>query len=121
MVNGLIKMSELTYIYILETRDSTDKFGVYVGVTNNLEKRFWQHSRGIGGKYTKGRLIVKMLFNCQVSCRSNALLLEKILKKPIHKRLRYMLIGETIWTTKMKYRWIEYKEKYGVNYEKICN
>lgn len=46
------------YTYILECKDGT----YYTGWTNNLEKRIQTHNKGLGAKYTKGRLPVKVVY-----------------------------------------------------------
>lgn len=46
------------YTYILECKDGT----YYTGWTNNLEKRIQTHNKGLGAKYTKGRLPVKLVY-----------------------------------------------------------
>lgn len=46
------------YTYILECKDGT----YYTGWTNNLEKRLETHNKGLGAKYTKSRLPVKVVY-----------------------------------------------------------
>ena len=46
------------YTYILECKDGT----YYTGSTNNLEKREETHNKGLGAKYTKSRLPVKVVY-----------------------------------------------------------
>ncbi|MDD4343526.1 MAG: GIY-YIG nuclease family protein [Eubacteriales bacterium] len=46
------------YTYILECKDGT----YYTGWTNNLEKREETHNKGLGAKYTKSRLPVKVVY-----------------------------------------------------------
>ncbi len=46
------------YTYILECKDGT----YYTGWTNNLEKREETHNKGLGAKYTKCRLPVKIVY-----------------------------------------------------------
>lgn len=45
------------YVYIITNRSKT----LYTGVTNNLERRMWEHKHGIGsefaGKYKIDRLV----------------------------------------------------------------
>lgn len=48
------------FVYILECSDGT----FYVGSTNNLEKRLYQHNNlKSGATYTKGRRPVKLLYS----------------------------------------------------------
>lgn len=48
----------MNYIYILECADKS----LYTGWTNNLEKRLKAHENGKGGKYTRARLPVKLVY-----------------------------------------------------------
>ena len=46
------------YTYILECSDGS----FYTGWTNNLEKRVRTHNAGRGGKYTRSRLPVRLVY-----------------------------------------------------------
>lgn len=46
------------YTYILECSDGT----YYTGWTNNIEKRLKSHNAGKGGKYTRVRRPVKLVY-----------------------------------------------------------
>ncbi len=48
----------MNYTYILECADKS----LYTGWTNNLEKRLKAHLQGKGGKYTRARLPVKLVY-----------------------------------------------------------
>lgn len=48
----------MNYVYILECADKS----LYTGWTNNLDKRTKTHSKGKGGKYTRARLPVKLVY-----------------------------------------------------------
>ena len=37
------------YVYIATNKSKT----LYIGVTNNLERRMWEHKQGMGSKFTK--------------------------------------------------------------------
>jgi putative endonuclease len=45
-------------VYILKCSDNT----LYTGITNNLEKRLDAHSQGIGAKYTRCRLPIRLVY-----------------------------------------------------------
>lgn len=45
-------------MYILECSDGS----FYVGSTKDLERRLWEHQNGLGAKYTKRRLPIKLVF-----------------------------------------------------------
>lgn len=49
---------KMNYVYILECADKS----LYTGWTNNLEKRVKTHGDGNGGKYTRARLPVKLVY-----------------------------------------------------------
>lgn len=62
--------------YVLLCADGT----LYIGITNNLERRLKQHRAGLASKYTRSRLPVRLL--CARPCRdrSHALRVEASLK-----------------------------------------
>ncbi len=65
------------YVYILECSDKT----YYTGVTNNLERRFSEHSEGYNPKsYTHKRRPVKLLFSLEFRYINKAIAFEKQLK-----------------------------------------
>ncbi|MCI7442956.1 MAG: GIY-YIG nuclease family protein, partial [Clostridium sp.] len=41
----------MNYVYMIRCKDGS----LYTGWTNNLEKRFRNHCKGKGAKYTRGR------------------------------------------------------------------
>lgn len=45
-------------VYILKCSDNT----LYTGITNNLEKRLDAHSQGVGAKYTRCRLPIRLVY-----------------------------------------------------------
>lgn len=57
------------HIYILLCEDDS----LYTGTTNNLEKRFLAHKNGKGGKYTKAKKAVKIIYNENFETKSEAL------------------------------------------------
>ena len=48
----------MNYTYILRCSDGT----LYCGWTNNLENRLKAHNSGLGGKYTRSRLPVELVY-----------------------------------------------------------
>ena len=52
-------MAEKNYTYILRCSDGT----FYTGWTNDLEKRIASHNDGTGGKYTRARRPVKLVYH----------------------------------------------------------
>jgi putative endonuclease len=48
----------MAWMYILECADGS----YYVGSTNDLERRVWEHNEGVGAKYTARRRPVKLVY-----------------------------------------------------------
>lgn len=72
-------------IYIIECKDGK----LYTGITNNLNRRVKQHNSGNGGKFTKCRIPVKLLYSEKSSSRSAALKREVQIKRlPRPKKLK---------------------------------
>lgn len=66
------------FVYILECKDKT----LYIGYTNNLEKRVLSHNNlKSGAKYTKGRRPVVLVYFENYKTKSESLKREIILKK----------------------------------------
>ncbi len=66
------------YVYILECRDKT----LYIGSTNNLEKRLYAHNHlKSGAHYTKIRRPVDLKYSKKFRSKSAALKKEHLLKK----------------------------------------
>lgn len=64
-------------VYLLQCSDNT----LYCGMTNNLEKRLAMHNKGTGGKYTRARTPVSLVWSWGVLDKSAALKLEHRIKK----------------------------------------
>ncbi len=67
----------LHYVYILLCSDGS----LYTGWTTHLEKRVQTHNKGLGAKYTKGRLPVRLVYYEILSQKSQALKRERAIKK----------------------------------------
>ncbi|MCE5221145.1 MAG: GIY-YIG nuclease family protein [Clostridium sp.] len=80
----------MNYVYIVECSDGT----FYTGWTNNLEKRIYMHSNGIGAKYTKGRGPVKLMHYEEFEEKKDAMKREYEIKK-LTKKAKILLIRET--------------------------
>tara|TARA_B110000438_G_scaffold225437_1_gene219491 strand:- start:418 stop:690 length:273 start_codon:yes stop_codon:yes gene_type:complete len=66
-------------IYLLECGDKT----LYCGITNDIKNRLKQHNGEIkgGAKYTRSRQPLKLVYQEEVSSRSEALRREIVIKK----------------------------------------
>ena len=56
------------HVYIIECRDHT----LYTGATNNLSRRINDHNKGNGGRYTRFRWPVKLIYSEEHPAKSEA-------------------------------------------------
>jgi homoserine kinase type II len=78
------RKSKVWVVYILRCSDDS----LYTGMTNNVEKRFAAHNKGVAAKYTRSRRPVKLLTTSVKMDRSDAMRLEiKIKKLPRAKKI----------------------------------
>ena len=76
--------SKVWVVYILRCSDDS----LYTGMTNNIEKRFAAHNKGVAAKYTRSRRPVKLSATSAKMDRSDAMRLEiKIKKLPKIKKI----------------------------------
>ena len=75
------------FVYIVCCADNT----FYTGITTNLEKRILTHNQGVGAKYTKMRLPVKLIYSESQTNRSSASIREAEIKK-LTKKQKEILI-----------------------------
>lgn len=68
------------YIYILRCCDGS----LYTGWTNNLDKRVKTHQAGRGGKYTRARLPVELVYFEQFNTKQDAMRREWEIKQLRH-------------------------------------
>lgn len=74
------------YIYIVRCIDNS----LYIGITNNLERRLGQHNKGKGARYTRGRRPVVLLKHFTRTTKGEALKLEYKLKQlSVKKKIEY--------------------------------
>lgn len=57
------------FVYILLCEDTS----LYTGSTNNLDKRFADHQKGKGGKYTRSHKPIKIVYLEKLESKSLAL------------------------------------------------
>ena len=65
------------YVYLLECNDKS----FYCGYSSNLDARVEAHNKGTGGKYTRARRPVKLVYSEEAETRSNAMKREAEIKK----------------------------------------
>lgn len=66
----------MNFTYILRCGDGS----LYTGWTNDLEKRFAAHSAGKGGKYTRSRLPVELVYHEEHETKEDAMRREWAIK-----------------------------------------
>ncbi|MBC8589554.1 GIY-YIG nuclease family protein [Wansuia hejianensis] len=65
------------YVYILKCKDNT----LYTGYTVDLDKRIQNHNKGLGAKYTRGRIPVELVYYETYNNKSEALKREYSIKQ----------------------------------------
>ena len=78
----------MNYVYIIRCNDSS----LYTGWTNNIKKRFEDHSKGKGAKYTRGRGPLKLVYFEKFDTKEEAMKREYAIKK-LTKVQKEELIG----------------------------
>lgn len=69
------------HVYIIQCNDSK----LYTGITNNLERRIKAHNSGNGGRFTKFRAPVKLLYSEPAAAKPEALKREAAIKRLTRK------------------------------------
>ena len=85
----------MAYTYMLECRDGS----LYVGWTDDLEKRIRTHQAGRGGKYTRSRLPVRLAYFEELPDKSAAMSREWHLKRLTHHQKLALIdrAGQTLY------------------------
>jgi putative endonuclease len=65
------------WIYILTSNNGN---AMYVGVTNNLENRVWEHRSGVGSKFVKQYRVTRLVYAEEYGNPADAIAREKQLK-----------------------------------------
>ena len=74
----------LYYVYILECTNKA----LYTGITTNLKRRFAEHKKGKGGRFTRANPPIRLRYSEKYPTRSAALKREAEIKKlPRTKKL----------------------------------
>ena len=79
----------MNYAYILRCGDGS----LYTGWTNDLEKRLAAHSSGKGGRYTRSRLPVELVYHESFETKEEAMSREWHIKK-LSREEKLRLINE---------------------------
>ena len=85
----------MAYTYMLECRDGS----LYVGWTDDLEKRIRTHQAGRGGKYTRSRLPVRLAYFEELPDKSAAMSREWHMKRLTHQQKLALIdrAGQTLY------------------------
>ena len=78
------------WVYILQCADQS----YYVGHTDNLDARLWQHQSGEVSGYTSSRLPVRLVFSQAHASREEALAAERQIKGWSRKKKEAMMRGD---------------------------
>ncbi|MBL7071821.1 MAG: GIY-YIG nuclease family protein [Candidatus Omnitrophica bacterium] len=65
------------YVYVVLCKDKK----LYTGITNNLERRLKEHNSGHGGRFTRARRPVTLIYSESAKNRSKALKREARIKQ----------------------------------------
>lgn len=79
----------MNYTYILRCGDGS----LYTGWTNNLEKRLEVHNAGRGGRYTRSRLPVKLVYYESFDTKNEAMRREAAIKKLTRQEKEKLIKG----------------------------
>lgn len=75
------------YVYILECEDGS----LYTGVTTDIERRFQEHKRGDGAKYTVSHKPKKIVYSEEHTSRSEAGTREAQIKRMTRKEKLFLI------------------------------
>ena len=76
-------------VYLLRCSDNS----LYCGTTIDLERRVQEHNQGVGSRYTKSRLPVRMVWSSDKLNKSEAFREEYRIKR-LSKVLKERMVGE---------------------------
>lgn len=78
------------YLYLLRCSDGT----IYTGISNNVEKRLAAHRSGRGARYLRGRAPLALARKVRVGSRSDALKVERQVKRMSPARKEKLIAGK---------------------------
>ena len=64
------------FVYLIECSDKS----IYTGITTDIARRFNEHKTGIGGRYTRSKQVVRVLYTEKYLTRNEALKREAQIK-----------------------------------------
>ncbi|MFY9843267.1 MAG: GIY-YIG nuclease family protein [Terriglobales bacterium] len=91
------------YVYILSDRSKT----LYVGVTNNLRRRVWEHKFGNGSEFCKRYKIDRLVYYESFDDVRNAIDREKRIKGWLRIRKIQLIVGVNPTWSDLSEGWYE--------------
>ena len=85
-----IPTEKANYTYLLRCSDGS----LYCGWTNDLVKRLAAHNAGTGGRYTRSRLPVELVWYTVSETKQQAMRLEARIKQLRHSQKEALVCGE---------------------------
>lgn len=85
------------YVYILKCSDNS----YYVGITNNVERRVYEHNEGIIKGYTQSRKPVKLVYYQTFQEVNEAIAFEKQLKGWTRSKKEALISGNIFFLKKL--------------------
>ena len=79
------------FVYILLCSDNS----FYTGISNDLEKRFLDHKKGKGGRYTRSHKPLKIIYTEQYATKPDALKREIEIKSMRRKQKENVIFTNT--------------------------
>lgn len=77
------------FVYILKCKDGS----LYTGITTDPKRRLKEHKEGKGGRYTRSREVLKIIYKEKFKTRGKALKREAEIKK-MPRILKLKLVGK---------------------------
>ena len=80
-------LNQVYFVYLIKCKDGS----LYTGITTDVERRFEEHKRKKGGRYTSAKGVVKVVYTERHPDRSSASKREAEIKRwPRKKKLSLM-------------------------------
>jgi putative endonuclease len=91
------------YVYIATNKSKT----LYIGVTNDLERRMWEHNQGIGSKFTAKYNITRLVYYETFDDIRDAIAREKQLKRWRRRKKVWLIERENSGWSDLSADWFE--------------
>ena len=84
-------MEKQDLVYMLRCRDGS----LYTGWTNDIEKRLLAHKSGKGGKYTRSRLPLELVYKELCANKQDAMRREYAIKRLNHEEKEKLILSKS--------------------------